>query len=309
MDDPEIKEQLARLEVARRDKALLATVPRVVAAGFGAIPLGERGGTLEVAVAECAGPRAVAALPRVLARPVRPVVFGDAVMHVFLRRIYLEDESLNFHTFVEEDFLERESSLPLLRTEKEYEPVKPVLRPDPERLVLLDYAYRSDLRNLDAKGGPAPFEAGPTDLAFELVGDGAVLHRIEPLPPAVLIVARESYSYAGLEHAHGWRAHEIRKLPFFVHPTELQVTGIEPDGTLHFYVYDRVERVRPGETPLFDVTYHFLSMGQRLRRRLKLKVYGLASVPRARVRATPDPIAWRPEHLERWLGFDLESPS
>ena len=52
MDDPDIKVQLERLEAARRDKALIARVPRVVAAGFGAIPLGERDGALEVAVAE-----------------------------------------------------------------------------------------------------------------------------------------------------------------------------------------------------------------------------------------------------------------
>jgi hypothetical protein len=305
----ELKRHLERLEAARRDPALVATVPRVVAAGFGAIPLGEASGALEVAVAEGASPRAVAALGRVLARPVIPIVVGDALIHVYLRRIYLRNETLNFHTFLEEDFLERESLTPLLREEKETEPVKPHLHPDPERLVLLDYAYRSVLTNLDAAGGPVPFHAGETDLAFEVEGEGAILgarvYRREELPASVILLARESYSLAGIERAHGWRAHEVRKLPFVIHPSELQLTGIEADGTLHFYVYDRVVKLAPGDERRFDVEYYFLSMGQRYRRHLTLRIYGIWSVPRARVRRVLDPLRWGPEHLRRWLGFDL----
>ena len=312
MEGSEIKAQLERLEGVRRDPALVAAVPRVVAAGFGVIPLGlAPGGALEVAVAETAGPRAVAALDRVLERPVIAHPFGDAVIQVYLQRIYLEKDTLNFHTFVEEDFLERDDCLPLLRVEKENEPVKAHLHPDPERLVLLDFAYRSELENADAPAGAAPFHAGDTDLPWELepAVDGAertaTIHRREDLPAHVLILARESYCNAGIEHAHGWRGHEIRRLPFLIHPTELQITGVEANGALHFYIYDRIEKLAPGETRRFDVTYWFLSMGQRLKRHLVLKVYEIASVPRARVQRTVDALSWRPEHLERWLGFDL----
>jgi hypothetical protein len=90
-----------------------------------------------------------------------------------------------------------------------------------------------------------------------------------------------------------------------IHPSELQVTGLEPDGALELFVYDRVERVRPGESPRYEVTYHFLSMGQRLRRKLVLKVYGLWIVPRAEVARTRDALPWEPEHFRRWLGYDL----
>jgi hypothetical protein len=309
--DAELKSQIERLEAARRDAALVASVPRVVAAAFGVLPLCEaEGGALEVAAVESASPRALAALPRVLGRPVRAVPFGDALIHVYLKRIYLRDDAINFHTFETEDFLARDDLLPLLGEEKENEPVRPHVRPDPERLVLLDYAYRSELRNLDAPAGAAPFHAGETDLPFDFSesqdgGPLAVVHRREELPPAVLILARESYSLAGMEHAHGWRGHEVRKLPFFIHPTELQITGVEACGTLHFYLYDRIEKVKPGGELRYDVTYHFLSMGQRLRRHLALRVYRIASVPRGRVRRTVDALGWKPEHLERWLGFDM----
>jgi hypothetical protein len=313
-EEAELKSQIERLEAARREPALLALVPAVVAAGFGALPIGVANGVLEVAVAASASPRATAALGRVIGRAVAPVPFGDALIHVYLRRMYLRErnETLNFHTFVEEDFLERESSARLLREQKEHEPVKPHVHPDPERLVLLDYAYRSVLWNLDAPSAPAPFQAGETELSFDVAEGPAaepVVSRREDVPPSVLILARESYSNAGIEHAHGWRAHEIRRLPFLVHPTELQITGIEADGTLHLFIYDRVERVRPGEARRFACEYYFLSMGQRYRRRLVLKIYGIWSVPRAKLRRTVDSLPWRPQHLERWLGFDLSEAS
>ncbi len=56
----------------------------------------------------------MAALGRVLGRPVVPVPFGDALIQVYLRRIYLKDDTLNFHTFIEEDFLEREEMLTVI---------------------------------------------------------------------------------------------------------------------------------------------------------------------------------------------------
>lgn len=308
--EAEIKSQLERLEAARQDPALIASVPRVVAAAFGALPLRETGGgTLELAVAESASPRATAALGRVLGREVRPVAFGDAVIHVYLKRLYLQEGTLNFHTFQDEAFLEHAELALMLREEKETEPVKPHVRPDPERVVLLDFAYRSELKNLDAPAGASPFHAGDTDLPFEVEGAGdgasALVHRREDLPATVLMLARESYALAGIDHAHGWRGHEVRKLPFLIHPTELQVTGVESDGTLHFYLYDRIDKVRPGNSFRFDVTYFFLSMGHRLRRSLALKVYDIHSVPRSRVRRTVEALHWEPVHLERWLGFDL----
>ncbi len=311
VDEAEIKQQVERLEAARKDLKLLASVPRVVAAQFGAIPLGADGDSLEVAVAAGVTAETLAGLERALKRKVVPRRFDDGIVHLYLSRLYLKKENLNFHTFLEADFLERDDCCARLVEEKDMEPVKPRIAADPRRVVLLDYAYRSVLEPLDARSFSVSFdEEAACDLAFEVDDDDPLepevtIARADPLPDTVFILARESYSYAGIEHKHGWRAHEVDKLPFMVHPSELQVTGIEEDGTLHVFVYDRVERVRPGESPRFDVTYHFLSMGQRLKRRLTLKIYGVWSVRREAVKRTTESIRWRADDLRRWLGFDL----
>jgi hypothetical protein len=227
-----------------------------------------------------------------------------------MRRMYPSEEGLNFHTFVDEDFLERPENDRFLREEKPYHPEKAHVRPDPERVVLLDYSYRSTLAAIDEPQALPPFEAGDLDLPFEVdASDGedprALYNRREDLPRSVLVLARESYSSAGLEHSHGWRGHELRELPHMIHPSELQITGVEADGTLHFFLYDKVERVRPGATLRFDTQYYWMQTGKRLKRRLFLHVHAITSVARARMTRTVDPIPWTARHLERWLGNDL----
>jgi hypothetical protein len=295
----------------------MAAIPRVVAAQFGVVPLAALpDGGLEVAAVPGAMPASIAALGRALGRRVVATAFDESVVHFFLSRVYLREESLNFHTFARDDFLADDREIPRLLEEKPMEPVPAEALADPDALVLLDYAYRSVLEPLDARP-PVVFDGeAATDLAFvvppERPGRAApppdarpTLSRDADLPGSVLILARESFSAAGAEHKHGWRRHEVERLPFMIHPSELQVTGLAEDGSLGFFVYDRIERVRPGETPRFDVTYHFLSMGQRLRRRLVLKVYGLWLVRRDRLARTPDALAWDAEHFRRWLGYDL----
>jgi hypothetical protein len=228
-----------------------------------------------------------------------------------LNRLYPRAPAVNFHTFTREDFLASPELVRLLLVEKPHEPVKPTLRPDPRRLALFDYDYQSRLTALDAPPERRGFEveAGSTDLAFGILTDGdrlvAAVHREEPVPRGVHLIVRESYATTGGEPAHGWRSHEVRKLPFMIHPTELQVTGLASDGALTLLVYDDLVQVRPGDTPSFTITYYFLSMGQRLKRTLWLRIHGLWSLPRDELRYTKEALPWTPEHLRRWLGAEL----
>ena len=315
IDDAEIKSQVERLEGARRDPRLLARVGKVVAAQFGAIPIGAPApDALEVALATGTSQAVVAGLRRVLGLQIIPAYFDENLVHLFVSRLYLQNDTLNFHTFTDEGFLERDANVPLLKAETPMEPVPTRNALPPDRVIALDYAYRSVLETVDRRHIAVNFEEqkeAATDLHVaieEPPGEEPLLRCARKggdLPSTVFLVAQESYSYAGLEHRHGWRAHEVKALPHMVHPSEIQVTDALPDGSIQLYVYDRIERVRPGETPRFDVTYYFLSMGQRLRRRLIVKVYGLWSVPRARVRCSTAALPWSAAHLERWLGHDL----
>ncbi|HVY62679.1 MAG TPA: hypothetical protein VHF22_13555 [Planctomycetota bacterium] len=319
MDDLEIKSQAERLEAARRDPDLLGAIPRVVAAQFGVVPLKRlAGGGLEVAIVPSHAPAAVRGLERALRRKVVACPFDEGLVQLYLSRVYLRDETMNFNTFGTADFLERDEDLALLLLQKPMRPVEPHLRADPASLVVLDYAYRSTLEPLDARGFPVAFdEDAATDLPFVLPPEPATnresdepeppvtISRDVDLPASVAILARESFSCGGAEHRHGWRRHEISELPFMIHPSELQVTGLEPDGALDLFIYDHVERVRPGDAPRYEITYHFLSMGQRLRRHLILKIYSLSVVPRSAVARTGDALPWQPRHFQRWLGYDL----
>lgn len=308
MDEADIRAQVERLEAVRADEDLLKLFTPVVAAGFGAIPVARRGITLEVAFPKSVRPATVVALGRALGVRVEPWFAEDAVLQAYLARLYLRGQSVNFNTFLDEDFLARPEALPLLLVEKENEPVKPHVRADPGRLVLLDMAYRSVLEDLDGSSPPSPYEAGDTDRPFDLDedGGGAILHRPDDPAREVLLLVSESYCYEGCEHRRGWRAHEVQALPHLIHPSEVQVCGLESDGTLHFYVYDRVERVRPGQTQRFDLRYHFLSFGHRYRRSIAIQVYALRNVKREDLRRTGDALPWTVDHLARYLGHDLQ---
>lgn len=307
--DLAVKDQRERLEQVRRDPELLRAIPRVVAASFGVLPLGRIPGGLELAVAPSCTPAALRALERASGLRLRAVPMHEPLVHVYISRLYLEGQGVNFHTFESPEFLEDPRSDARLLSEKDEGELTVEWEPDPGRLVLLDYSYRTELRSLDHRPPPLGFNAGPLELGFELERDEqgelrAVLEREAPLPPQVAMLARESYAITGLEHSHGWRVHQIAAAPFLIHPTEVQLVALEPSGALRLWVYDHLERVQPGERGRrFELTYYFLSMGQRLRRRLWIEIHALHSVPRERLELRRTPLPWTAEHLRRWLGL------
>ena len=86
-----------------------------------------------------------------------------------------------------------------------------------------------------------------------------------------------------------------------IHPSEIQITRIAADGSLTFYLYDRLEALRPGQTRAWPVSYYFLSMGHRHSRELNLRIHSLTVVPRDQLTLSPEPIEWTGEDLDRWL--------
>ncbi len=310
--DLEVKEQRARLERARRDRALIEAIPRVVAAGFGVIPIGRIEGGLEVACAPTCTEAALAALERATGLRIRALPMHEGLVHVFISRLYLEGAAVDFNTFERPDFLDDPRSDRKLLSEKDDGGLTVQWRPLEDEIVVLDYAYRTELLSEDHPPQEPSFEAGPLEVGFEIVEEGGaplvLLEAETPPGPDVGVIARESYRIGGMEHRHGWRSHWIEGAPFMIHPSEVQIIGLGPHGVLRLWVYDRAVEVRPGETPRFELTYWFLSMGQRLRRHLEVRIHRLEVVPRRRLRAVGEPLPWRPEHLRRWIGLEQEAP-
>ena len=106
---------------------------------------------------------------------------------------------------------------------------------------------------------------------------------------------------------HEVRARAIEELPHIIHATEVQVVGIEADGTLVFHAYDEPWRCPPGTRGAeFELTYYFLSYGNRLRRTIRIRVHEVQRVAREAVSLEDKPTPWGPAELGRWLGVETE---
>lgn len=223
-----------------------------------------------------------------------------------IERVYLGNGDLNLPTFESPDFLADPASAPIILEEKVEPLPESWNRSDPEQLVFLDLSLRSRLENLD-RDEPVDIKPGAADLAFKMVNGLPVLFLDEELDSDVALVVQRSFFHDGAEHVKSMGGALVRSLPLRVHPTEIQLVGIEADGSVVFHLYDRRDTVRPGETAEFQVSYYYLRYGMRYRRQLDLNVHGVWQVPRSHVtRGTTDD--WvGPEDLERLFGLDFDA--
>lgn len=308
----------AILEAAARDRDLVRLVPPVVAAGFGVLPLRRLGDVLTVACLPRASRRALRLLRDVLGLEIVATPFEGRSLHEAIKAAYFAgDETVNFPTFRDPDFLDDPRSASALREEKveRLGPAELALAAD--RLALVTLRYRSTLRDLDvpSTGGALPdparsrMELGELDVAWaRRPGRGDVLvHAPGGLDPDVRVALTEfrssEYRHIAGQRVgeHAVRAHLLRALPHLIHPTEIQLTRVGPDGELGLHLYDHVERVAPGTRRRFRLSYCFLSYGSRLQREIELDVDEVSTVARTDVHVHNQAAPWGPSELGRWL--------
>mgnify|MGYP001587558316 CR=1 FL=1 len=104
LDRLEMEEEKFRLARAVRRKALLASVPRQVAAAFGVFPL-DNGTRLTLATLGVLSPRCAPLLEAFFQKPVTLLPFHPPGLFPVLHRHYLGEEPVSLATFPEEDFL------------------------------------------------------------------------------------------------------------------------------------------------------------------------------------------------------------
>lgn len=313
----------AILDEAAKDRDLLAQVPAVVAAGFGVLPLRRLGEVLTVACMPRVDRRALRLLRDVLGVEIVATPFEHASVREAIRAAYFPDDtkSLNFPTFRDPDFLDDPRSAQALRLEK-VERVGPAeLSLAADRLGLVTLCYRSTLTPGD--GPPPPrclpdpertrLDLGTLDVAWSRRGGVVHLHpaveRLEDIRVAITEF-RTSDHRAGATHVseHAVKASFLRALPHVIHPTEVQLVRVEEDGSLGLHVYDRVERVTPGQRRRLAVSYWFLSYGARLHRTIDLDVDEVGTVARTSVQVHNQPAPWGASELGRWLGTAAPPP-
>jgi hypothetical protein len=243
--------------------------------------------------------------------------FEYAALHEAIRKAY-GDESVNFPTFSGPAFLEDPASAAILKRQKVEQPGPTVDDLPSDQVVLATLTYRSLLANEDAprEGQALPNPArtrmrlGSIEGGWRLEDGVARVFSSDPTPPSGPVVLTEYRfsEYRRLQAGAQVSEHEVRTrfdaaLPLVVHPTEVQLTGVEADGTLRFHAYDRILRFAPGERGLIDVAYHFLSYGNRMRRTLEIDLHRIVCVPRDRLEMQLGSSDWKAAELARWFGL------
>ncbi|MCW8141491.1 MAG: hypothetical protein KIT58_21520 [Planctomycetota bacterium] len=315
----------AILEAAAKDRELVELVPPVVAAGFGVLPLRRLGDVLTVACMPRASRRALRLLRDVLGLEIVAAPFEAASLRDAIEAAYFQaDATVNFPTFRDPDFLDDPRSAEALRREKVERPAPAELAVPPDRLALVTLCYRSTLSDLDGAraGGALPdprrtrLDLGALDVAWARRGDRVQVHvpeAPEGLPPAARVALTEfrqsdyRHGPGGTVGEHAVRAHLLTALPHLIHPTEVQLVQVDADGALGLHVYDRTERVAPGERRRLELAYCFLSYGSRLRRTIAVDVEEVGTVARTSVDVHNQPAPWGVTELGRWLGVSTSS--
>jgi len=302
-----VSERLSVLDAATENADLIDLLSPVAAVTFGVIPLEKRRDSLLVACGETWHPACKPFVEHAVGLPIETVPYKDEVIRHYALKAYLREYTVNHNTFLDVEFINWAENAELLMTDK-VEHIGEVDCELPEdKLVLLDVTYASRLRNLDGGRPAGEFCCGSLELPFRLDGDEVLVYADDLPNDIVLLLRINSFHDAEEPDAedtfHGVHAVHIaaNNLPYMIHPSEIQITRIAPDGSLTFYLYDRVETLRPGQTANWSLSYYFLSLGNRHSRHLTLRVHALAIVDRAQVSLTEQPIEWQDEDLCRWF--------
>jgi len=301
-------EHLEPLEAALEDPELLDMLTPVTAITFGVIPIEKRDDKLVVACGETWLPACRPFVEAAVGMPIETVQFRDGVIRHYALKAYLSDYAVNHNTFADPDFLDRFENAPLLMLDKVEQVGQVGSELPPDKLVLLDVTYASELQNLDARPLRGEFLCGRADLPFRIEGDQAVVYGAD-LDDDVFLILRsncfcDAAENSGDDSYHAIHCVHLNYLPYMIHPSEIQITQVGVDGSVTFYVYDRLETLRPGQTANWPIRYYFLSLGNRHSRYLTLQVHTLALVDREQVALTTKPIEWTDEDLRRWFRLD-----
>jgi len=298
------KSAMARaLKRAASDQGLISKIPPVVAYSFGVIPLSEKPERMWVACYPEVNPDCIDFLCRHLSKEVRALACDSELMDKYLGKIYPRQSGVNMNTFESPDFIKDPNNAALLTSEKV--DALGEIRSDLklEELVVFDMCSESYLKNLDQPAVQENISIGDLEIPFCCDGEDVIVWGT-PVEESVLLMGRRDYFFDGCEQHHGIVSYRSSALPLVIHASEVQITRIDGDGGLTFYLYDHHEEVKPGGTLEWRKKYYFLHQGNRLCRELAIKVRKTQKVMRRDLKYSLQPLDWTPEDLSRWLRLD-----
>ncbi len=296
-------ELLKALRQAAANSKLLARIPKIVAHSFGVIPVRETDEELTLACCQGINRDCLNFLQRRLGKRIRASLSDSQLIDLFMSKIYPTKGGLNMNTFDSPDFITDEKNSASLVAEKRDDlgTIRSELALD--ELVILDLSYYSFLENIDHPKTESEIRIGRLDIPFRDKGDRIVVSP-KPVSESVLMLVRTDSFYDGYEYIHGIAGSRVTRLPFVIHPSEIQVTRIHATGALTFYLYDNFERVEPHAAFHWQKEYYFLRSGNRFKRKLTIVVRHLRKARRSQLEYSRHSIEWTTEDLERWLRLD-----
>ena len=242
-----------RALAALHGRDLRETFTSALALAFGAVPVAELEGRLVVAAVRRAHPDCERSLEAALGRAVTLGRFDETLVREAISQHYLgprdEKPGIDLETFQTPDFLRDARSAKALLSEKQGRLPAAEIGLPRGTVAFLDIRVHSVLRSLDVKR-TVEFAATKSSLAFRLeradeggeAEPGAVLFRKEPPGDEVKAIVSQGLFYDGEEHVHAIVSRDLTGLPYVVHPSELQLAGLDGDEA-RFWVYDRIETV------------------------------------------------------------------
>lgn len=301
---------------AIQDAELVACLKPVVAAGFGVIPLRRLGDVLTVACSPRANRSALRVLRELLQLEVVATPFEDHLLREAIDAAYLSDErAVNFPTFLDPDFLEDPEAATILGREKVEQLPEVRSEQAPGRVTLATLAFRTRLIDSDAApwGGrlPSPERSrvrlGELEIGWRRAPRPILFDAPDELGGLVVTQYRSSeYRHlrgGGWIDDHGIETEFAPELPLVIHPTEIQIVGITASGGLRVHVYEQEHVFEPGGRATLSLTYHFLSYGSRMSRRIELEALEVVCVDQDQLERRGGACAWGPLELGRWFGL------
>lgn len=310
------------LQAAVRDRELVEQVPPVVAAGFGILPLRRLGDVLTVACLPRVNRQALRLLREVLGVEVVATPFEEGLLHEAIRAAYFSgDETVNYPTFTRSTFLEDPGAADALRAEKVERLPAPALALAADSAALLTVSYRSQLRNLDLppSGAALPdpsrlrVDLEDDDAGWRRSGEGAAIHlpgRCGAGRPRIVLTEFRTSDYRHMgggarvvEHTVRTRvAHRPSDLPLVIHPTEVQLVGVDAEGRPLVHAYDALRLLEAGSPQPLSLSYYFLSYGNRMHRTIHVRIHETEVVPADKLSMEDRPFPWGKEEFARWFG-------
>ncbi|MCR4317485.1 MAG: hypothetical protein NUW37_14190 [Planctomycetes bacterium] len=298
-----------RAQLAKEQTDLFDRIEPLWCYQFGVVPIGEDSEFIYLAAVGDVDSRVPDLLRPMVPKKLHFSYFPyDLVTNLIFD--FVRDETIFFPTFEDESFLGSEDAHELLSKIKVEGPLPSINKLDEDLCLIGDFTYVQRSRYPHANRQRKLVPTGQDNPVFSRVGHTILTLSDEPISPGTIAVIKKSWRFEGVMQAHGLDGVFLDKLPFVIHPYEIQMTGIDADGSIELNFDGKVHKVGPKSSGSIEFSFCRFELGVLLRRDFFFKCHYLEAVSRRRLKHDPAyfgsklPLPAVRSDLTRWYGLD-----